>query len=272
MSIKMEYEGTNIDDAIQKACAGLKVDRENLNIEVLSTGSAGIFGLCRKAAKILVTRKENEEAVLSRSKSRLPEKKTSKDREQNIQKKIDPVVDISQEVLDTIKADLVKLLELMGYSFDVSMSVSGRKALAHISGENLEGIVGPEGQTIDGLQFLLRKIVSRKFEEKIMLSLDAGDYREARGQELEKQALELAEEVKKTGKTATISAINPAERRIVHMVLQNDTTIRSRSVGDGLFKKILIYLPGKGRKKPSGKRRSPGKRPEKTLGQAMESE
>jgi spoIIIJ-associated protein len=29
------------------------------------------------------------------------------------------------------------------------------------------------------------------------------------------------------------------------MALQDDKEIRSRSVGDGLFKKILIYKPGK---------------------------
>jgi spoIIIJ-associated protein len=64
--------------------------------------------------------------------------------------------------------------------------------------------------------------------------------------------------VKDSGKTRSIPALNPAERRIVHMVLQDDSTIRSRSVGEGLFKKILIYLPGRGRKKSprNGKNKS----------------
>jgi spoIIIJ-associated protein len=81
-----------------------------------------------------------------------------------------------------------------------------------------------------------------------MFSLDAGDYRNQRSQELEAKALKLAEEVRESGRTKSIPALNPAERRIVHMTLQNDRTIRSRSVGDGHFKKILIYLPTQGKK------------------------
>jgi spoIIIJ-associated protein len=42
------------------------------------------------------------------------------------------------------------------------------------------------------------------------------------------------------------------------MILQEDNDIRSRSVGDGLFKKILIYKPGKGNK-PTGRKRPQAK-------------
>ena len=48
--------------------------------------------------------------------------------------------------------------------------------------------------------------------------------------------------------TQAIPALNPSERRVVHMLLQDDKEVRSRSVGEGLFKKVLIYKPGK--KKP----------------------
>ncbi|PKN15596.1 MAG: hypothetical protein CVU68_13940 [Deltaproteobacteria bacterium HGW-Deltaproteobacteria-3] len=80
--------------------------------------------------------------------------------------------------------------------------------------------------------------------------------------ELQARALRLAQEVKETGKTRTIPAINPAERRMVHMALQDDTEIRSRSVGEGLFKKVLIYLPGKGRRRAPRKKKTAEKSPE----------
>ncbi|MCI5120159.1 MAG: RNA-binding protein, partial [Candidatus Electrothrix sp. AUS4] len=109
-------------------------------------------------------------------------------------------------------------------------------------------LVGKEGRTLDSLQYLLRKITSRRLPERIMLSLDVGTYRERRAEELRELALELAAQVREEGKTQAIPALNPSERRVVHMVLQDDHTIRSRSVGAGLFKKVLIYKPG--RKKP----------------------
>ena len=75
--------------------------------------------------------------------------------------------------------------------------------------------------------------------KKIMISVDAGDYRASRRQELEALALRLAGEVKNSGRSRTVPALNPAERRIIHMAIQDDRAIRSRSVGEGIFKKII---------------------------------
>jgi spoIIIJ-associated protein len=98
-------------------------------------------------------------------------------------------------------------------------------------------------------------MVSACVPDRIMLALDAGGFRERRAGELRERALELAEQVKADGKTQAIPALNPSERRVVHMALQEDKGVRSRSVGDGLFKKVLIYKPGKGRRPSSRKRR-----------------
>jgi len=98
-------------------------------------------------------------------------------------------------------------------------------------------------------------MVSSHLPDRIMLALNAGDFRERRAEELKVRAVELADKVKADGKTQSISALNPSERRVVHMILQEDKGVRSRSVGEGLFKKVLIYKPGKGRRPASKKRR-----------------
>jgi len=163
---------------------------------------------------------------------------------------------VSATEMETIRQDLLRILDLMGCSSPVTVAQDpNHKVLAHISGDLLDLLVGPEGQTLDALEYIMRKIITRKFPQKVLFSLDAGQFRANRMQELQERALGLAREAKETGKTRTIPAINPAERRIVHMALQNDTEIRSRSVGDGVFKKVLIYLPGKGRRRSSGKRK-----------------
>ena len=103
---------------------------------------------------------------------------------------------------------------------------------------------------------MLRKIIGKKYSEKAIISLDAGDFRAVRTEELRQLGLELAAEVKKSGKTGSIPSLNPSERRVVHLALQDDKDVRSRSVGEGLFKKVLIYRPGsKGRKGPARKRK-----------------
>jgi spoIIIJ-associated protein len=104
----------------------------------------------------------------------------------------------------------------------------------------------------------MRKIISRKVVERLRLTINVGAFREKRLEELKLKAAELAALVKEDGKTQVLPGLNPSERRIIHMIFQEDKEIRSRSVGDGLFKKILIYKPGKGNR-PGGRKRSPGK-------------
>ncbi len=283
---KKEYAGKDVDEAIRKACADFNVKSEQLHIEIQTTGSVGIFGLGRKEAKILVSLKKAEEMaelaeLVSLKKGRSQRSERSAPTERRPKKRPVPegtvsapvrekrparVVEetpFSEQFLEQIRSDLSRLLELMGCPSEVVVEQDEKnKVVGHIQGDHLQTIIGPEGQTLDSIQYLLRKMISNKTDRKVMLSLDAGEFRANRMKELEEKALSLAQEVKETGKTRVIPAINPAERRVVHMALQNDAAIRSRSVGEGLFKKVLIYQPGKGRKRGYRKRRGQQGKPQ----------
>lgn len=285
MTAKMEYKGKDVDEAIKLACASLGVDREQLDIEVTSTGTSGIFGLCKKKAAVLVSLKEEggaAEAVdvagIISSKEEAPAPasvptpapapaapKQGRQRDEGAAaEKVVAGAPVPAEELEQIRAMLADLVRLMGCPSEVDISQDeSNKVLAHLAGDNLDLLIGPEGQTLDSLQYVMRKMIGKRYPEKIVFALDAGGFREARMKELEERALALAREVKETGKTKAIPPINPAERRIVHMALQNDTAIRSRSVGEGLFKKVLIYLPSKGKKKPARRRKGSGGRTQK---------
>ncbi len=301
-----DFYGQEVTIIIEEACRELGVSQEELDIEVLETGSAGIFGLCKKKAHIRVRKKkadsDTEEkkkksisSAVSRTKKtsgrrvageRAAEKKkqettpvssesevAAEEQQTEKNKKISgpkkathppragnkkisaPVTPPTDDVLVQVKTDICRLVELMGYPSEVTLKVEDTALRCHISGEHEDEIVGSEGRTLDSMQYLLRKMMSSSLPDRMMLSLDAGDFRQRRAEELKIRALQLAEEVKETGKTQAIPALNPAERREVHMILQEDKSIRSRSVGDGLFKKILIYKPGKSNKSSSRKRR-----------------
>jgi spoIIIJ-associated protein len=187
-----------------------------------------------------------------------PVEQTRKKR-QPVERPQEPTVPLTPEVLAQIKGDLEQMLTLMGFPSEIAVEENNNKAQVKISGELIEELIARDGQALDSIQYLMRKIISKKFPQKIMFSIDAGEFREKRKVELQELALKLAQEVKETEKTRIIPPLNPAERRVVHLVLQDDSTIRSRSVGDGLFKKILIYLPGKGRIRKKPQRRKPKK-------------
>ncbi len=297
-----DFYGNEVTTVIEEACREFGVSQEELDIEVLETGSAGIFGLCKKKAHIRAqkkktaeTRKKSEhlepvqiETAAPQKKKKVqaaPEKEKVKEKPADLpleekppvaadaepekqpqakkepargQKRKpvqEPIVPPSEEVLALVREDIYRLLELMGYPSEVTLTVEDATLNCHLSGEHEEALVGTDGRTLDSLQYLLRKMMSQRLPDRMMLALDAGDFRRRRAEELKERALQLALEVKENGKTQAIPALNPAERRVVHMILQEDKAIRSRSVGEGLFKKVLIYKPGKGNKSSSRKRR-----------------
>ena len=159
------------------------------------------------------------------------------------------------DLLAQVEADLSRLLELMDSPSEVSISSDQENVTALIKGEYVVEIVDQNGKILDSLQYLLRKMIGKKFTEKAIISLDAGDFRATRNEELKQLGLQYATEVKKSGKTRSIPSLNPSERRVVHLALQDDKDVRSRSVGEGLFKKVLIYRPGKGGKGPARRRK-----------------
>jgi spoIIIJ-associated protein len=278
---KMEFEGKDVAEAISKACKTLNESQENLDIEVLTTGTSGIFGLCRQKARLRVAvkkeysqkgeRKASKKPGIAKSEKAEPVEKKKKTPAKQKKKavKSQPAeaapeavqevkedIDLGEDLLADVKGDLARILELMNYPSDISVASDKENVTAQILGEYVDEIVEQNGKILDSLQYLLRKIIGKKYSEKAIISLDAGDFRAKRTEELKQLGLDLAVEVKKSGKTKSIPSLNPSERRVVHLALQDDKDVRSRSVGEGLFKKVLIYRPGnKGRKGPARRRK-----------------
>lgn len=310
-SAKQDFFAKEVTDAIQMACEKLGAPQEELNIEVVETGSSGIFGLIRKKAHIraavreaaqndvVVSEKPDraEDVVPAREskktvskvtepaskkaekpkKARQPEKKEKveeseggksvEDSKPKVEKKKNSPAKpqpksaepVSKEAAEVVRQELSGILALMGFPSKVTAEVDASTVHCRVSEEYEEALSAQDGKIIDSLQYLLRKLVARKVEEKIRLSIDIGQFREKRKIELIERAKELAALVKEDGKTQAIPPLNPSERRIVHVVLQEDKEIRSRSVGGGLFKKILIYKPGKEKKSGANKRGGKGR-------------
>lgn len=292
MSSKVkDFYGKNVAEAIKEACKDFGVAQENLTIEVLETGSNGIFGLIRQKAHIRAQIQEGEEEPVKPPKKKMekqPEKKPASAKTKAAKKQKDPVAppkedtqaqnqpeevveppaekpakpapaapvptELPEEWLSIVKDELSIILELMGCPSTVTVEDDSGTAHCRVGDEHQELLTSQDGRVLDSLQYLLRKIIAKKISGRIQLSIDVGDYREKRNLELKELAIQYSGQVKEDGKTQVIPSLNPSERRVVHVALQDDPDIRSRSVGDGLFKKVLIYKPGKGKKNNGRKR------------------
>jgi len=113
----------------------------------------------------------------------------------------------------------------------------------HVSidcGENFGVLIGREGQTLAALQYLASRIVSRGMNAAVRINLDAGDYRQRQDGKLRELALHLAAKVKNTGRACSTRPLSSYHRRIIHLTLQEDEQIQTRSTGEGALKRVMV--------------------------------
>jgi spoIIIJ-associated protein len=205
-----EFEGKTTEEAIENAQRQLNLSENEMEIEILEPGSAGIFGLVggRKAkVKVTITKEESNPAVENNG------------------------LGIAKEALENILSLIpVEGVTLRAQNTDGTISLE-------IEGDKSGLLIGRKGRTLDALQFIVNKIVNQ-------VVVDSENYRQRRKEFLIQMALKMGDKAKKTRKPASTNLLNPHERRIVHMALRNDASLETRSRGEGLLKKVFI-MPGK---------------------------
>lgn len=150
-------------------------------------------------------------------------------------------------VIEVVKDTLEGVIERGNFQlyYDVKEATEER-ILVELHGEDEAALRDKEGQLLDSLQFLSKRVIQHKFpESKVDVIFDSNGYREESSQELIKVAEKLKAIVIEKNKSVYFRALPPKDRKIIHQYLANDTRVMSRSVGDGLYKKIKIYPAGK---------------------------
>jgi spoIIIJ-associated protein len=309
---KKDFFARDVAGAIQQACEECAMPQESLEIEVIETGTSGIFGLIRKKAHIRVRIKpsskeqgqpsEVEEifgaaavpdiatdltaddtppseagdspgdqpqggdqaaedlptASSEKEKNDSPERTVAKSiTDQPAEVQLDPKPQpkdepkdlpkraadsapqpqqptqesaVSDENVEIVKRELLKLVEMMGCPSTVEVEVKGTSITCTLQGDHQDELIGPEGKVLDSLQYLIRKIIGRKISERVRINIDCGSFRTRRMEELKSTAVELATLAKEEGKTQVMVALNPGERREIHMVLQQTSILQLASL------------------------------------------
>jgi spoIIIJ-associated protein len=262
-----EFRGKNADEAIANACRKLKLTRDGMEIEIIESGSAGIFGLVggRKARiKVIVPAKEIETAEAPEDDVAMesapepepatapepepatepePEQATEPEPEQKTGQKVAPVskgdgLVVAREALENILA----LIPMEGTSVIVKDN-DGIIAL-DIEGDKSGLLIGRKGRTLDALQFIVNKIVNKTLERRTQVVVDSESYRKRRKEFLTQMAEQMGAKAKRIKKPVATNLLYPHDRRIVHLALRDDKGLSTKSRGDGLFKKVIIIPRG----------------------------
>ena len=205
-----EFEGDSTEEAIEKASRELNLPIEDLVIDIIEPGSAGIFGLVgTKKTKIRINIRDNE--GLDDTKG-----------------------------FETAKRILEDILALIPVATSVSGKQSDGKISLNIEGDSSGILIGRKGKTLDALQYIVNMAVNRMSEKKIRVEIDSENYRQKRVESLTQLALKIGDKVKKFKKPFTTNPLNPHERRIVHLALKGDEKLETKSRGEGILKKVVI--------------------------------
>ncbi|HEV7732300.1 MAG TPA: R3H domain-containing nucleic acid-binding protein [Candidatus Binatia bacterium] len=123
---------------------------------------------------------------------------------------------------------------------EVSADESGAITLSVVSQDG-GSIIGRRGQTLDALEHLVNRIVFR--DDKAApgrITIDVEGYRRRREESLRDLARRLGQKARETGQVVIVNPLSPRDRRIVHLELEADPNVTTRSEGEGLFRRLLI--------------------------------
>ena len=238
-----EFEGKTTEEAIENASQELNLPVEELRIDIIEPGSAGIFGLVgSKKAKIKVTVKKEGSAEVRPEASEEATNESSSALAAEISAEVSPKVGPDdEEGLALAKETLENILARIPVETSVNAHHNDGNITLNIQGDKSGLLIGRKGKTLDALQFIVNRIVNKALDRRIRVVVDSENYRQRRKESLTQMALRMGDKAKRIGKPVTTNPLNPRERRIIHLALKEDGSLNTKSKGEGLLKKVVIF-------------------------------
>jgi spoIIIJ-associated protein len=139
---------------------------------------------------------------------------------------------------------LENILERFGAETSVLTEEVSESITLNIKGDGSGILIGRKGQTLDAFQYVVNKIVHRMPDVTKQVIVDTEGYRQRRKETLIDLAKRLSEQAKTKGRPVSTSPLNPFERRIIHLAIQDDADLTTQSKGDGIYRSVVISLKG----------------------------
>ncbi|MDU1055660.1 MAG: RNA-binding cell elongation regulator Jag/EloR [Negativicoccus succinicivorans] len=296
MSHPIEFTGKTVEEATAKALAELQVARGEVNVDVLSEGSKGIFGIGAKEARILVTKLYGEltesevDEEIAKADSIVPREELTEASERQAQMSAgleaatgievqnqEPVLetpatvgeqepqaagadaaendeavtnhrpqsafsaDEQAEVAQRAKAFLQSVTDAMGLDVMIEKRLTTERILLQLHGRGLGVLIGKHGKTLDSLQYLTNLAANQSGRGRYFVMLDVEDYRERRQETLESLAIRMANRVKRSQRPLVLEPMNAYERKIIHLTLQDDPDVYTKSEGELDNRHLVIH-------------------------------
>jgi spoIIIJ-associated protein len=153
-------------------------------------------------------------------------------------------LEVGPEVISNL---LQQIFHDMEFNCTVEIEAQPDGFLATISGDDKEVLLEGNGRSLSALELLINNAFRHKLPRGNKISVDAGDFRSRRDEELSDLAFQVAHSAKESGETQETQPLNPYERRLVHLALAEDARVTTRSRGNGFMKNVQVIPQGNGR-------------------------
>ena len=222
MSKSIVAEGKTTNEAIENGLKILKVSKNKVDIKVLENEDKRSFFsiLTPRVVKVELTLKEPVKI----------KKANITDEELN-------------EVLETMKKfsnDFFNQLKINNLSINVEEKE--KRIYISVTGDDINYLIGYRGETLNYLQLIFSNVANKKLKHKSSVILDIENYREKRKVVLEELAEKISKTVVKNRKKIELEPMSAYERKIIHTKLQNNSKVKTYSVGEEPNRRIIVDL------------------------------
>ena len=272
----LEIIAPTVEEALSQGLAQLGLTADAVSVEVLDSGSKGLFGFGGRQVRVRLTVNPPLEKVIPsaspkpepvkrteatpKAKEVSPQPKTEskpESRPHRVEKKVEqakpsPVTAPKAEgqpadaVLDTTESIVSKLIYHLGMTAQVSAhyddtSTDERRVIqVDIHGDNLSALIGRHAETLTAFQHVASLMVGKQAQQWVQLVVDVEGYRERREKQVRQIALRMVDQVIKTGRKATLEPMTASERRAIHIELRGHPAVTTESTGEEPHRKVVI--------------------------------
>jgi spoIIIJ-associated protein len=248
----LEIIAPSVDEAIARGLGQLGLPRESVKVEVLDSGSRGLFGLGSRQARIRLTiLPPGYTGEIEEIEEKTEELLEQAPLESELLEVSEPdvVVEGDENALHIAREVVSELLERMKVTATVTSKYVKSQddqeqpvVLVDIQGNDLSILIGRRSETLNALQYISSLIVGKEVGKWTPIMIDVQGYRLRRERTLRQLARRMAEQAVLTGKRQVLEPMPASERRVIHLELRNHNQVATESVGDEPNRKITIFL------------------------------
>lgn len=226
------FEGKTSTEAIEKGLKELKVSKNNVEIKILEQEDKRSFFsiLTPRVVKVEMKLKENHEESKKEVKSE--------------NKKVVKIENVDNSTaIEIIKKFLDEFIEkLPNSNLNYEVKEEDNVIKVDINGEDTGYLIGYRGEVLNSIQTVISNIASKSSKEKSRVVVNIGGFREKREKDLQNLAVKIAGTVIKTKKSITLEPMSAYERKIIHTKLQENEKVKTFSVGEEPYRKVVVSL------------------------------